>query len=253
MLRYVLINNLNQLDTLLCKSSEYPISKELFVYTVHWKQWLIIHTAKNIKSSIHSLSVQPTLCFKGTVAPRRWTLRVILQRTDYQGATQTLSHSHTHLSLNITPVGCCPVYRCLSLIKEHFCASLISHNEFTHGTESSFFFPQSLTATKQGSRSSVWPSFPSLGLILWSVLRLRPDTQSSWVFVSHCGLGSCVWMCKRSSNGFRISSLKPLSDSTEGRTKTTHTYTFSFSYHSHLLFPIASNTENIWYNYHLAN
>ncbi len=96
---------------------------------------------------------------------------------------------------------------------------------------------------------SVW----DVGLILWSVLRLRPDTQSSWVFVSHCGLGSCVWMCKRSSNGFRISSLKPLSDSTEGRTKTTHTYTFSFSYHSHLLFPIASNTENIWYNYHLAN
>ncbi len=157
--------------------------KELFVYTVHWKQWLIIHTAKNIKSSIHSSSVQPS----GTVAPRRWTLRDVLQRTDYQGATQTLSHSHTHLSLNITPVGCCPVYRCLSLIKEHFCASLISHNEFTRGTESSFFFPQSLTATKQGSRSSVWPSFPSLGLRCGTDSLIRSSSEAGHsIFLSVC-------------------------------------------------------------------
>ncbi len=116
--------------------------------------------------------------------------------------TNTLSLTHTPL-IKHYPVGCCPVYRCLSLIKEHFCASLISHNEFTRGTESSFFFPQSLTATKQGSRSSVWPSFPSLGLrcgdwffdpfFIWGRTLNLPECLCltvDWAHVSGCVKGA---------------------------------------------------------------
>lgn len=201
--------------------------------------------------------------FRRDSGNRWWTLKCYFSKNRLLGCNiNTLSL--THLSLQHYPSGLLSCYRRQSLIKEHFCASLISHNEFTRGADLSFFPPfssflflQSLTATKQRSRSSV------LALVSFSLSEMRDwffDPFFGWgrtlnlpECLSRCGLGSCVGMCKMSSNGFCIASLKPLSDSTEGRTKTTHTHTFSFSYRSHLLFLSATNTENIWYNYHLAN
>lgn len=122
-----------------------------------------------------------------------WTLKCYFSKNRLLGCNiNTLSL--THLSLQHYPSGLLSCYRRQSLIKEHFCASLISHNEFTRGADLSFFPPfstflflQSLTATKQRSRSSVWPSFHSLCLRCGTDSLIRSSAEAGHsIFLSVC-------------------------------------------------------------------